>query len=448
MNISTKVILIMIRKFSFAGLLLIALLSLTGCMPTGLSLEQHELLPALETKKGLIVYIGEDGNIYTIDQAGGKKQAITTDAQTADVSQEIRFYRFPAWAPGSQRVAYVSITGSGQEISEVAIYAAELDGSDQVKLFSSVDEIPVYLYWSPNGRFLSFIASALALDEITLQVVPSQGGEAQILGKSSSLYWDWSPDNQSILMHLGGAAKVAPEAHLMFKDLDGQSPEKKLDLLPTFFQAPAWAPSGEELLLAAETGDGEEALVLTDRNGAQKKVIATIEGSVAFDWSPDGERLAYISNSSEEGDGEDKRLTFLDPNHPERAITTSGENVLAFFWAPNSQRIAYFTPLVVSPEEDPNLTEPVLLLTMHVLEVRSGDSHEVATFIPTEQMFSLLSVFDQYQRSSTFWSPDSKNLVIAAMNTDGTPGIYIAEASGNLKTRYITDGDLAFWSSK
>jgi hypothetical protein len=72
----------------------------------------------------------------------------------------------------------------------------------------------------------------------------------------------------------------------------------------------------------------------------------------------------------------------------------------------------------------------------------------MATFKPTESFLTFISYFDQYQRSATIWSPDSRNLVVAAARNEGGPGIFLVEAAGNLQPRYLAEGLMATWSTK
>jgi hypothetical protein len=113
-------------------------------------------------------------------------------------------------------------------------------------------------------------------------------------------------------------------------------------------------------------------------------------------------------------------------------------------------------PSVVSPTPEPDQAEKsapsgqpqqvTVLLTLHVLDVQRGRDRRIATFQPTSQFLGILPYFDQYQRSATIWSPDSRNLVLPAYASDGKPGIWVVPASGALEMRYLADGLLAFWS--
>jgi len=438
------------RRVYWSGVVALALL-MTACLPGGGKVPQDPLLRSLERKSGLIVYIGADGNIYTIDQGGGNQTAVTTDAGSAD--GKVDAYQFPTWSPDAQKLAFAKVSRtSGGAVETARVYTAERDGTGLVEAYVSDKQFPIYLYWSPDSQRLSFLTSAAA-GGMMLQVVPAQGGEALVLDAGAPYYWTWAPDGQSILVHVGGATKSQPRARLSFLSINGEVIEEGLALRPTEFQAPAWSPDGNQLLLAAETEDGDRAFMLTDSSGGPKSVLKLLDGSIAFGWSPDSKRVAYITGNS------DQQLTIgpltvLDPEKPAEAKTTVQDDVFAFFWSPDGQEVAFFVPRVIRPTPEPNQSgqpQQILLLQLHVLDVKSGESREVTTFLPTREFVNVLPYFDQYQLSTTIWSPDSKNVVLSGYPVGNQPqelGVWVVAASGNLEPRYLTEGPLAFWSWK
>ena len=437
-----------LKRRSHRGWILALMILVTACSPEG-QVPQDPLLRSLERKSGLIVYVGADGNIYTIDQGGGNQTAVTTDAGSTD--GKTHAYQFPTWSPDSKTIAFARLSRTGPGAAEAAsIFTAAPDGAGRVEAYISDENFPIYLYWSPDGERVSFLTSSVA-GNLTLQMVPAQGGESVVLDAGSPYYWSWAPNGQDILVHVGGAARAQPRARLSFLSVGDDIVEESLELRPSAFQAPAWSPDGSQLLLAAETDEGDQALMLTDPRGAVNQILALPDGSIAFGWSPDSERVAYIAS------GRDRQLTIgpltiVDPDKPVEAKTTEQDDVLAFFWSPDSRKVAYFELLLFTPTPDPNQSaqaEPILLLRLYVLDAQSGDSREVTTFLPTEEFLNMLAVFDQYQRSATVWSPDSKNLALSGLlrRTEGF-GIWVVAASGNLEPRYLTEGLLAFWSWK
>ena len=125
------------------------LLVVSGCLSSG-----------LEAGSGLIVYVGVDDNIYTIDQYGENKQAVTSDAQSdADGGGESLIYQQPTWSPDSNRVAFIRTTRKGNRDQMAALFTAHPDGGGLVETYSSENQFPFYLYWSPDGQLLSFLTT-------------------------------------------------------------------------------------------------------------------------------------------------------------------------------------------------------------------------------------------------------------------------------------------------
>jgi hypothetical protein len=81
-------------------------------------------------------------------------------------------------------------------------------------------------------------------------------------------------------------------------------------------------------------------------------------------------------------------------------------------------------------------------------DAATGKTWLIARFPPSRGFFNVLPFFDQYQRSSTPWSPDSRSIGFTAITNQGTSGIFVARADGNLKPRFLASGDDAFWSSR
>jgi TolB protein len=423
-------------------------LALSACLPEGVQVPQNPVLSSLARKSGRIVYLGVDGNVYTMDQTGGNVKQITTDAVLEGEATR-RYYDYPAWSPDGQKVAFVELEIDGGEQS-ASLHTADRDGNAVVEAFADPEQVPFYLYWAPDSQKVSFLSSSPGSPELLLQLVPAAGGEVQTLDAGQPYYWHWSPDGTQMVIHVGGAA-VDAGARVAVLGLEGGVSETGLAHRPTFFQAPAWSPDGGRVLLAAETEDEQRALILADNNGVEQSRLATFEGGIAFGWSPDGSHVAYIAGDAQTL-GTLGQLTIVNPSNPEEAITVENDPVMAFFWAPDSDQLAYFVPEIVQPTAEPGGedTESQRFLVLHLFVANAGDgsSRSLATFVPTRDFYNLLPYFDQYQHSATIWSPDSQYLVLSAFGGGEAPGIFVVHNTGNLEPAFLQEGTLGLWSPK
>ncbi len=415
-------------------------LLLAACLPAGVKVPQNQLSGLLERKSGLIAYLATDGNIYTIDQGAQHKTQITKDAFLN--SNTFMFYGLPTWSPDSQSIAFVSYTGvRGQNPSSMGLFTARKDGTKLTQAISSTDQL-VYWSWAPDNKRVGFI-SALANSDLAFQVVAADGSGKQLVDAGSPYYWAWAPDG-TVLAHNG--------THISLLQIGASVNEQALSFQPADFKAPAFSPDGKQILVAGGEANGNSALLLADAQGQNVRALTEYTGTIAFDWSPDGKRVAYLESDSSAA-GSTGHLVVIDPAGKSKPVELKGSDVFAFFWSPDSNSLAYFTQdqatagtPTPTPDASGNSPSSAFLLKLSVMDAHSGATHDVASYPPTERFLSVIPFFDQYHHSLTIWSPDSRNLVVSAYRSDGTPGVWVVEASGHLEPRFIAEGWLGFWS--
>src|SRR5208282_501333 len=178
-------------------------------------------------------------------------------------------------------------------------------------------------------------------------------------------------------------------------------------------------------------------------DGSGERTIATDSGSAFMEFSRDGKRIAYLAAMSLQPVPEGT-LTVVDLGARARRHTLKEAPVLEFFWAPDGRTLAFAVP-DSADDVDPMFlqNQNAAYVRLMAYDVASEKTWVIARFPPTRGFFSVIPYFDQYQRSSTMWSPDSRFIGFTALAADGTPGLFVAQADGNIKPRFLAPGDYA-----
>ena len=188
----------------------------------------------------MIVFIGTDGDIYTIDQNGENKRVLIDQASLAlEGGHERWVFQQPAWSPNGDRLAFIAVQESNDSVHSASLYTVALDGNQLVEIFNSNELTPFYLYWSPDSQLVSFLSSSRNAEGLILQLVPFDGGEVQLLGIGQPYYWAWSPDSQAVLTHTGGSARLNPDARITIQKLNGDIEQTELAFKTVIFPSPS-----------------------------------------------------------------------------------------------------------------------------------------------------------------------------------------------------------------
>lgn len=124
-------------------------------------------------------------------------------------------------------------------------------------------------------------------------------------------------------------------------------------------QAPAWSPDGRRLAFISDRADKRQVFVLDVAGGEAQKLTDVEDGVTAFMWSPDGGRIAYTSTDPKSGAMKDRekrygdfevidreqrmaQLAIIDVSSKETKPLTHGAFVVgSFAWSPDGTRIAF-----------------------------------------------------------------------------------------------------------
>jgi dipeptidyl aminopeptidase/acylaminoacyl peptidase len=401
------------------------------------------------SRAGFIGYIGEDGNVRTVDQGSDREIALTDDAGVTE--QSAVAYSSPTWSPDGRHIVFVGQAFQRETSTAVfSLHMADRNGEGVIQLFSSTRLRPFYLYWSPDGQWISFLSQVAGSNLLELGMVRTElGGSYVKLDSGQPFYWSWERQGERIIVHANGSAVLSPNARLSVLELEGDPKRRDFDALPTNFQAPALSPDGRTAFYVSVSESGSLSnLVSQEIDGLETSVLATEPGTFYFSLSQDGDYLAYI-NERGGGFSQSRPLHVVELGTGQTRYSHLDLPVLAHFWSPDSRKLAFLVPRGLAGESlDPSFAENAQLLYvgLNVLDLENGEVTTVAMFPATPGLLNILPFFDQYHASLTIWSPDSEHLVFTAYTNQGSPGVFIVAMDGAAEPRFMGAGDHAFWS--
>lgn len=434
-------------QFTIVTFTLILLLGLAGCS-SSVDGPRLSFLDAAAEGFEDIVYIGLDGNVYTVNPSGDSTVPVTQEAPDSEALTPN--FSLATWAPDGRKIAFMGFSTEEVEPGNTelrsTLHVADADEKEISTSFSSIDTSPFYLYWAPDSRRVSF-ASAYQDEELglSLQVVGVDGSGHSNLVSGRPMYWAWAPDAASIVTHSGTGVRGS------IRMVDVENTRRGADTLPaqpSSFKAPAYSPDGSRIAAVVEGASGAKQLATIPAAGAPVQPIADLSGFAAFDWSPSGNHIAYIDGYSARAGGVRGQLHVISPEPIPSTVSAhggestripAGDGVIAFFWSPDGSKLAFFRPVASTggPQQ--------IVMTLYVYDLNAREVRGYGTF-PASSTFAyqVLPHFDQYQRSATIWSPDSSQIVVSIMADERTPAVYVVDLDGG-EPRQLAEGHLAFW---
>jgi dipeptidyl aminopeptidase/acylaminoacyl peptidase len=260
-------------------------------------------------------------------QAISAEPTPTRRTLTPDDLFRVRDLSDPQVSPDGLWVAYV-VSSADRDADEArsAIWMVSWDGKEQLQLTGAADGTDKPK-WSPDGRYLAFVATPMGSATSQIMLLDRRGGDArQLTGVTEDIGdYAWAPDSKRLVIAMrhgdkdkspkpividtwhfkddeDGYLEAGRARHLYLLDIESKTIEP-LTADPAFSEdLPAWCPDGRQIAFVrtVEKGpdqDGRADIAVIDaRPGATMRTLvrAYAPNAQRLIWSPDGKLLAYL----------------------------------------------------------------------------------------------------------------------------------------------------------
>jgi Tol biopolymer transport system component len=236
---------------------------------------------------------GEDFEIYTMLPDGTHVRQVTDKSGRDEI---------PTWSPDGTKIGWVRLAHGGQ------FWIHDVKTGQQRLVASPEGGIGHAVVWSPNGFKLAYTSSDPPPEGLSdIFVVNADGTNKTNLTNTPSVdEWEvnWSPDDSKLAYTRytwQTTRENQPDIYVM--NSDGTNPVNLTDSMPEAMGAgqPNWSPDGEKIAFLSgprEDAPGRSGIYVMNSDGTNPVNITSAATPNLWGpptWSPDGTKIAFLT---------------------------------------------------------------------------------------------------------------------------------------------------------